>query len=60
MREHLIEEDMRKIFTNPNSLGKVLVLWKTAEKRGYKLVRRMINDRKEGLRRFATVTDKFI
>ena len=51
MREHLTEEDMRKIFTDPNSLRKALVLWKTAEKRGCKLVRRMINERKERLRR---------
>jgi len=50
MRGYLTEEDIRKIFTNPNSLRKVLVLWKTAEKRGYKLVGRMINDRKEELR----------
>ena len=50
MREHLTEEDIRKIFTNPNSLRKALVLWKTAEKRGYKLVRKMVNERKEGLK----------
>ena len=49
--EHLTEEDIRKIFTNSNSLRKTLVLWKTAEKRGYNLVRRMINERKEELRR---------
>ena len=51
MREHLTEEDIRKIFTNPNSLRKALVLWKTAEKRGYKLVRKMVNERKGELER---------
>ena len=51
MRRHLTEEDIRKIFTNPNSLKRALTLWKTAERKGYKLVRRMINDRKEELRR---------
>ena len=50
MREHLTEKDIRKIFTNPNSLKRALTLWKTAEKNGYNLVRRMINERKEELR----------
>ena len=50
MRGHLTEEDIRKIFTNPNSLKRALTLWKTVEKRGYNLVRRMINERKEELR----------
>jgi len=44
------KEDMRK-FTEPNSLRRALVLWKTAERRGYNLMRRMINERKEELRR---------
>ena len=52
MRRHLTEEDIRKIFTNPNSLKRVLTLWKTAEKNGYNLVRRVINERKEELRRY--------
>jgi len=51
MRKRLTEEGIRKIFTNPNSLKRALTLWKTAEKRGYKLVRRMINERKEELGR---------
>jgi len=51
MKRRLTEEDIRKIFTDPNSLRKTLVLWKTAEKRGYKLVRRMINERKGELER---------
>ncbi|MCD6209457.1 MAG: hypothetical protein J7J01_00940 [Methanophagales archaeon] len=50
MRKHLTEEDIRKIFTDPNSLRRALTLWKTVEKRGYNLVRRMINERKEELR----------
>ena len=58
MREHLTEEDMRKIFTDPNSLRKALVLWKTAEKRGCKLVRRMINERKERLRGVRNMVQK--
>ena len=52
MRRHLTEEDIRKIFTNPNSLKRALTLWKTAEKNGYNLVRRVINERKEELRRY--------
>ena len=38
-------------FTDPNSLRKALVLWKTAERRGYGVIRRMINERKGELRR---------
>jgi len=30
-------------------LKRALTLWKTAERKGYKLMRRMINDRKEEL-----------
>jgi len=45
------KEGIRKIFTDLNSPRKALVLWKTAEKRSYNLVRRMINERKEELRR---------
>ena len=52
MRKHLTEEDIRKIFTDPNSLRRALTLWKTAEKNGYNLVRRVINERKEELRRY--------
>jgi len=51
MKRCLTEEEVRKIFTNPNSLRKTLVLWETAEKRGYKLVRKMMNERKEELKR---------
>jgi len=51
MKKCLTEEEVRKIFTDPNSLRKALTLWKTAEKRGYNLVRRMINERKEELKR---------
>ena len=51
MKKCLTEEDIRKIFTDPNSLRKALVSWKTAEKSGYNLVRGMINERKEELRR---------
>ena len=51
MRKHLTEEDMRKIFTDSNSLRKALILWKTAEKRGCNLVRRMMNERKGELKR---------
>ena len=51
MKRHLTEEDIRKIFADLNSLRKALVLWKTVEKRSYNLVRRMINERKEELRR---------
>ena len=50
MRKRLTEEGIRKIFTDPNSLKRALTLWKTAEKRGYKLVRKMVNERKEGLK----------
>jgi len=46
MKRHLTEEDIRKIFTDPNSLRKALVLWKTAERRSLDLVRKMINERK--------------
>ena len=51
MKKCLTEEEVRKIFTDPNSLRKALVLWKMAEKRGYNLVRKMMNERKERLRR---------
>jgi len=47
MKRHLTEEDIRKIFTDLNSLRKALVLWKTAERRGLNLVRKMINERKK-------------
>ena len=58
MRRHLTEEDIRKIFTNPNSLKRALTLWKTAEKRGYSLVRRMINERKEELRVYGRLEEE--
>jgi len=51
MRGHLTEEDIRKIFTDPNSLRKTLVLWKTAERRSLDLVRKMINERKRRWKR---------
>ncbi len=51
MKKCLTEEEVRKIFTDPNSLRKALVLWKMAEKRGYNLVRKMMNERKEELER---------
>ena len=47
MKRHLTEEDIRKIFTDLNSLRKTLVLWKTVERRGLNLVRKMINKRKK-------------
>ena len=50
MKRHLTEEDIRKIFTDPNSLRKALV-WKTAERRGLDLVRKMINERKKRWKR---------
>jgi len=34
MKKYLTEDDIRKVFTNPNSLRKAIKLWRTAEKRG--------------------------
>ena len=51
MKKYLTEDDIRKVFTNPNSLRKAIKLWKTAEKRGEAFVRKIINERKKSLRR---------
>ena len=51
MKKYLTEDDIRKVFTDPNSLRKAIKLWKTAEKRGEAFVRKIINERKKLLRR---------
>jgi len=51
MKKYLTEDDIRKVFTDPNSLRKAIELWKTAEKRGEAFVRKIINERKKSLRR---------
>jgi len=51
MKKYLTEDDIRKVFTDPNSLRKAIKLWKTAEKRGEVFVRKIINERKKSLRR---------
>ena len=51
MKKYLTEDEIRKIFTNPDSLKKAIKLWKTAERGGEVFVRKMINERKKSLRR---------
>jgi len=50
MKKYLTEDDIRKIFTNPNALKDAIRLWKTAEKNGMPLIRKIINERKELLK----------
>ena len=50
MNKYLTEDDIRKIFTNPNALKDAIRLWKTAEKNGMPFVRKIINERKELLK----------
>jgi len=50
MKKYLTEDDIRKIFTNPNALRNAVKLWKTAERNGMPLVRKIINERKESLK----------
>ena len=42
---------IRKIFSDPNSLRKVIELWKNAEKKGEPFIRKIINERKEQFKR---------
>ena len=51
MKKYLTEDDIRKIFTAPNSLRKGIELWKTAEKRGEAFMRKIKNERKKSLER---------
>jgi len=51
MKKYLTEDDIRKIFTDPNSLRKGIELWKTAEKRGEAFMRKIKNERKKSLER---------
>ncbi|MHC1636528.1 MAG: SDH family Clp fold serine proteinase [Candidatus Methanospirareceae archaeon] len=50
-KKYLTEDDIRKIFTDPNSLRKGIELWKTAEKRGQTFIRKIKNERKKSLER---------
>jgi len=50
MKKYLTEDDIRKVFTDPNSLRKAIELWKEAEKRGESLIRKVINKRKKVLK----------
>jgi len=50
MKKYLTEDDIRKIFTNPNALKDAIRLWKTAEKNGKAFIRKIINERKESLK----------
>ena len=51
MRRYLTENEIRKIFTDPNSLKKGIELWKKAEKRGEAFAREIKNERKKSLER---------
>lgn len=51
MKKYLTEKDIRKIFTDPNSLRKGIELWKTAEKKGEEFIRKIKNERKKSLER---------
>jgi hypothetical protein len=51
MKKYLTEDNIRKIFTDPNSLRKGIELWKTAEKRGEVFMKRIKNERKKLLER---------
>ena len=51
MKKYLTEDEIRKIFTNPDSLKKAIKLWKTAEKREEVFIRKIINERKKLLKR---------
>ena len=51
MKKHLTADEVRKIFSDPYSLRKGIELWKTAEKRGEKLIRSIKNERKKLLRK---------
>lgn len=51
MKKYLTEDDIRRIFTDPDSLRKGIELWKIAGKRGETLIRKIKNKRKKLLTR---------
>ena len=51
MKKYLTEDDIRKIFTDPNSLRKGIELWKTAERSGEVFIRKIKNERKKSFKR---------
>jgi len=49
MKSNLDDKEIREIFTNPHSLKNGAELWKEAEKRGLRLIRDIIEQRKSEL-----------
>ena len=47
MKKHITDVEIRKIFSDPNALKKAIKLWKEAEKRGEKLIRKIKEERKK-------------
>ena len=53
MKKYLTEDDIRKIFTNPDALRNGIRLWKTAERRGEVFIRKIKNERKKSFKMVA-------
>jgi len=50
MKKYLTEDDIRKIFTNPNALRNGIKLWRTAERSGEVFIRKIKNERKKSFK----------
>ena len=51
MKKHITNTEIRKIFSDPYSLKKGIKLWKEAEKRSEKFIRKIKEERKKLLER---------
>ena len=49
MRKHITNAEIRRIFSNPNSLKKGMKLWKNAEEKGCRFIRKVKEERKRML-----------